>query len=114
MLGRKKAAAMSDEPEFGLDKVLEALGHDLVKAQVAAEKGGFGLVVGDAEVEISFTVEKAREGGGGVNLKVFGVGVGGGATLNSSQASVHRITLKLHPKNDDTQVVAGPPPPKVQ
>ena len=54
-----------EEATFGLDEVLQALSHDLLRAQKRAEKEAFGLYLRDAEVELSFTVEKATTGGGG-------------------------------------------------
>ena len=31
----------------------------------------------EAEVEVAFTIERSREKGGGLNLKVFGIGAEG-------------------------------------
>ena len=87
-----------DEATFGLDEVLGALSADLRSAQrIAAANDGVGLVVGSAEVEIAFTVEHSRGGGGGVNLKVFGVGIDGKGEKSTSEEAVHRIKLTLQP-----------------
>jgi hypothetical protein len=87
---------------FGLDEVIAALGRDLKKAQADAEtEGAFGLYFGEATVELQFTVQRthSREGGGGLNFRVFGVGLGANAkaTAGSSDETVHRIELRLVP-----------------
>jgi hypothetical protein len=81
-----------------LDEVLGALSADLRSAQrIAAANHGVGLVVKEAEVELAFTIEAAKEGGLGLNLRVFGVGVGGKAAKTTSEETVHRIKLTLQP-----------------
>jgi hypothetical protein len=87
----------TDQPTFGLDKVLEALRNDLVSAQQTASSGNVGLTIKETEVELAFTVEAKTGGGGKVNLRVFGVGVGGGLSKEKSDSTVHRIKLVLAP-----------------
>jgi hypothetical protein len=99
--GDVETAAEADDT-FGLDEVIAALSRDLKKAQEEAAKAGpFGLYLGEAKVELQFTVQRSssKEGGGGVNFRVFGVGLGldGKATAGSSNESVQRIELTLVP-----------------
>lgn len=98
---------MMDYPTFGLDKVLDALRNDLLAAQLRASSANLGLAIKDAEVEISFTVEAKASGGGQVNLKVFGVGLGAGLCKDRSDSSVHRLKLTLTPLPGSDRAVAG-------
>ena len=54
----------------------------------------------EAEVEVAFTIERSREKGGGLNLKVFGIGAEGSGKGTSGRADVQRVTLKLHPHGE--------------
>jgi hypothetical protein len=83
---------------FGLDQVLGAIHRDLKSAQKAAETDPFGLYVQNVVVELVFTVERSREGGGGINLKVLGIGAEAGGRRRSSEATEHRIVLTLSPQ----------------
>lgn len=49
---------------------------------------------------LRFTIERSREKGGGLNLKVFGVGAEGSGKGTSGRADVQRVTLKLHPHGE--------------
>jgi hypothetical protein len=98
---------MADQPTFGLDSVLEALRSDLLAAQRGASSGNVGLTIKDAEVELAFTVEAKAGGGGQVNLKVFGVGLGGGLSKERSDSSVHRIKITLVPLPGSDRAIAG-------
>ena len=100
-------ADMTDQPSFGLDRVLEALRRDLLAAQRSATSASAGLMIKDAEVELAFTVEAKAGGGGEINLKVFGVGVGGGLDRERSDSSVHRIKLTLVPLPGADRAIAG-------
>jgi NTP-dependent ternary system trypsin peptidase co-occuring protein len=84
------------EERFDLAEVLGALHADLRKAEHNVQ-GDARLFVSEAEVEITFTVERSREQGGGLNLKVFGVGAEGSGKGTSGREDVQRITLKLLP-----------------
>ena len=97
----------AEPPTFGLDKVLDALRNDLLAAQEKAAAKNAGLTIKDAEVEIAFTVESKRGGKGEVNLKVFGVGLGGGLSKHSSDSSVHRLKITLTPLPDSDRAIAG-------
>ena len=99
---------MENRTTFGLDSVLAALGRDLEAAQKGAAAHAFGLYVDTAEVELAFTVEGSDEGGGDLNLKVFGVGFGGDVKHQSSQETVHRITLTLSPKKSGSRSTRRP------
>jgi hypothetical protein len=105
---------MSDStpaPTFGLDRVLAALRDDLLAAETAASKGSYGLGIKEAEVELSFTVGQANEAGGKLDFRVFGVGVGAGATRSKTDSSVHRISLRLVPVSGSAdRAVAGEQP----
>jgi hypothetical protein len=92
-----------EESTFGLDDVLSALSGDLKRAQDQAKEAGVGLFLREVEVELAFTVERSRDVGGGINLKVFGVGFGGGGKLGASSETVHRIQLKLGPAIADAK-----------
>jgi hypothetical protein len=94
-MAKKEAAPTPQDATFGLDEVLHALGRDLLRAEQQAKQQAFGLYVKDAEVELSFTVEKSAKGGGGLNLKVFGVGFSGEGQQLRDSVSVHRIRLSL-------------------
>jgi len=83
---------------FGLDQVLKALRRDLKSAQKAAEGDPLGLFVQQAEVELAFTVERSKSAGGGINLKVFGVGADAGGKRGTTSETVHRIKLTLSPE----------------
>lgn len=100
----------ADQPTFGLDKVLEALRNDLLAAQVAATGENAGLTIKETEVELAFTVEARTGGGGSVNLKVFGVGIGGGASKDRSDSSVHRVKITLAPLPGSNRAIAGGQP----
>src|SRR6266568_3256119 len=78
----------TDQPTFGLDRVLQALRLDLLAAQQRASAENAGLTIKDAEVELAFTVEAKTGGGGKINLRVFGVGAGGGLTREKGDSSV--------------------------
>jgi hypothetical protein len=97
----------ADPQTFGLDKVLDALRNDLLSAQKKASAGNVGLTIKDAEVEIAFTVESKGGGQGEVNLKVFGVGLGGGLSKERSDSSVHRLKLTLAPLPGSDHAIAG-------
>jgi hypothetical protein len=94
-MAKKEAVTTPEDATFGLDEVLHALGRDLLRAEEQAKQQAFGLYVKDAEVELSFTVEKSSKGGGGLNLKVFGVGFSGEGEQLRDSVSVHRIRLSL-------------------
>jgi hypothetical protein len=100
-------ADMTDQPTFGLDKVLEALRHDLLAAQRGASAENVGLAIKETEVELSFTVEAKAEGGGKLELKVFGIGLGGGGSKAKSDSSVHRIKITLTPLPGSDRALAG-------
>jgi hypothetical protein len=87
-----------DGVDDGVDlaEVLGALHRDLLKAERNVE-GEARLFVAEAEVEVAFTIERSREKGAGLNLKVFGVGGEGSGKSASGRADVQRVTLKLHP-----------------
>jgi Trypsin-co-occurring domain 2 len=87
--------------EDGVDlaDVLAALHRDLLKAERNVQ-GDARLFVAEAEVEVAFTIERSREQGGGLNLKVFGVGAEGSGKGTSGRADVQRVTLKLHPHGE--------------
>jgi hypothetical protein len=89
---------MADET-FDLAEVLGALHADLLKAEEHVQ-GEARLFVSETEVEITFTVERSKEGGGGLNLKVFGVGAEASGKGTSGRIDAHRITLKLLPHGD--------------
>ena len=93
--------------EFDLAEVLGALHADLLEAE-ANVKGEARLFVAEAEVEITFTVERSREKGGGLNLKVFGVGGEGSAKGTSGRADLQRVTLKLQPHGEKLGVAGRP------
>jgi hypothetical protein len=87
-----------DGVDDGVDlaDVLGALHRDLLKAERNVQ-GDARLFVAEAEVEVAFTIERSREKGAGLNLKVFGVGGEGSGKRASGRADVQRVTLKLHP-----------------
>jgi hypothetical protein len=100
----------AEQPTFGLDTVLAALSNDLLQAQAAAEDKQVGLKIKETEVELSFTVEAKTGVEGGINLRVFGVGLGGGASRDRTDSSVHRVKLTLIPLAGTDRAVAGGPP----
>jgi hypothetical protein len=91
----EEGATPPEVETFGLDEVLHTLGRDLMRAEARAKQRAYGLYVKDAEVELSFTVEKSNKRGGGLNLKVFGVGFSGEGEHVQDSVSVHRIRLSL-------------------
>jgi hypothetical protein len=93
----------SDDSTFGLDQVLGAIRRDLKAAQKASESDPLGLFVQSVDVELAFTVESSRQGGGGINLKVFGVGADGERKRSVSSETVHRIQLTLSPELDEEE-----------
>jgi hypothetical protein len=104
-----------DESTFGLDQVLNALGRDLKRAQNrAAQDVGFGLFVRQVEVELAFTVGRAKGKRGGINLKVLGVGFEAGANGDSTSETVHRIQLALAPGADTSPAKPPATPGKKQ
>lgn len=94
------------EDRFDLAEVLGVLHADLLKAERNLA-GDARLFVAEAEVEVAFTIERSREKGAGLNLKVFGVGAEGSGKGISGRADVQRVKLKLVPHGD--LGVAGPP-----
>jgi len=94
---------------FGLQEVLAALGNDLIAAEAHAAGQGFGLTIEDAEVELTFTIQKKTAAGGRLSISVFGFGsVGADASRDESDSRVHRIKLRLTPRADLTaSAVAG-------
>ena len=85
------------EPTFGLDEMLRALRRDLRAANENVGDDTPLLNVGDVEVEVAFTLERTTEKAGGVNFKIFGVGVEGGGKGTSGRTYANRVTLKLTP-----------------
>ncbi|WP_372346118.1 trypco2 family protein [Streptomyces sp. KL116D] len=90
---------------FGLEQVLSALGDDLRRAsqRAAATGNPYGLVVQEAEIELSVTVTRERTTHGDAKLKfqvlpwLSGAEAGGGRSATSGDARVHTIRLRLGP-----------------
>lgn len=80
-----------------LADVLTALREGLFAAQEVDDARKTGLVVERAEIELSFTVEKAKGGGLGVKIAVFGVGLNAGGKKGSTSSDVQRMKLTLVP-----------------
>lgn len=85
------------EPTFGLDEMLHALRRDLVAANEALDDGVPILNVGGVEVEVAFSLERTSEKSGGVNFKIFGVGVEGGGKGATGRTYANRVKLTLTP-----------------
>lgn len=92
---------------FSLVDVLGVLHDDLIKAEENVQ-GDARLFVKEVEVELTFTIEKSAEAGGGLNFKVFGVGLDGSAKGTSGRTAGHRILLRLKPHGDLGPAVVGP------
>ncbi len=80
-----------------LADVLAALREGLFAAQEVDEARKTGLVVEHAEIELSFTVEKAKAGGLGAKIAVFGAGFNAGGKKETTSSEVHRMKLTLVP-----------------
>jgi hypothetical protein len=85
------------EPTFGLDEMLQALRRDLVAANKTLADGTPILNVGEVEIEVAFTLERSTEKGGGVNFKVFGVGVEAGGKGATGRSYTNRVKITLTP-----------------
>lgn len=83
--------------EFELTDVINQLRTDLRNAQLEGNKQTPRFLV--SEVTVTLAVGVTSEGKAGVNFKVFGVGVDGGASVGSESAQT--IQLKLVPRNPD-------------
>lgn len=83
-----------------LADVLTALREALFTAQEVDEGRKTGLVVERAEIELSFTVEKAKSGGLGAKIAVFGVGLNAGGKKGTTSSDVQRMKLTLVPGTD--------------
>lgn len=84
---------------YGLPAVFEALHADLVASQrrlLDADQEAM-LKLKETEVELTFTVERAGKGKGGLNLKVFGVGFEAGVEKGTNRSTVHRLKVTLEP-----------------
>src|SRR5690349_20538864 len=87
---------------YGLPAVFAALRHDFeaAQAQLLDQNQEPIMLLSDVEVELEFTVVHSTDVGGGLNLKVFGVGFGADGTRANSQGSSHRMTIKLTAAKD--------------
>lgn len=95
-MAKSKEEPDGDQETFGLREMLEALHDDLHHVNSAFGEDGV-LAVSQVEVEVSFTIAKTREGGGGLGIRVFGIGAGAHGSVGSNRESVHRMTLRLSP-----------------
>lgn len=98
------------EDTFGLPELLRALRNDLIRSQENM-RGETGLLkIDEVEVEVAFTATREKAGDVGLQLKILGFGLGGGGKLSKSDATVHRLTLKLKPSKSGEEadwIVAG-------
>jgi hypothetical protein len=86
---------VDDPKRIGLAEMLRSLRYELLEAQknVSASSKPALLDLGEAEVEIKFTVAKGVKGKLGADVHFFAVEVGGKYELEE----VHTLTLKLKP-----------------
>jgi hypothetical protein len=87
---------------FDLPAVFAALrlGFERAQAQLLAGDAAPIMLLDSAEIELEVLVEKDTKGGGGVNLKVIGVGVEGGVERNVHHGRTHRLKVSLRPAGD--------------
>ncbi|MEZ5939757.1 MAG: trypco2 family protein [Planctomycetaceae bacterium] len=86
-----------DNSEFDLTEVIECLRQQLREARIRGVGQTPRFLVDEAEVQLKVGVTGKREGG--LNFKVFGIGVDG--SLGSEALNVQTITLKLRPTDPD-------------
>lgn len=91
-----------DQYGYGLPDVLTAMRRDFEEARRRLDEGDHEplMLLAGAEVEIEFTIERQTQGGGGVNLKVFGVGFEAQAEKARNEGTAHRMKIVLSPVND--------------
>lgn len=87
---------------FDLPAVFAALRRDFERAQAQLLSGDAApiMLLDSAEIELEVLVEKDIKGGGGVNLKVIGIGVEGGIERNIHHGKTHRLRVSLKPAGD--------------
>ena len=100
------------EPSYGLPEIFAALRADFIASQAALAGGDKKplMQVSEAQIELSFTLDRATTGGGGVNLKFFGVGFEAKGEKARTEGTAHKLTVKLVPvEGMDTGVLGGLP-----
>lgn len=100
-------------PTFGIAEVLNTLWSDLEQAEVAIKTGRRNqMSISSASVEIAFTVTSKTSGGGGLSIRVFGVGADGKVSKSTASERVHRVTINLEPSDEKSELeVPGHAPP---
>ncbi|MBV8528177.1 MAG: hypothetical protein JOZ75_07670 [Candidatus Dormibacteraeota bacterium] len=101
------------EASYGLPQIFSALRADLIASQdvlLGADRKPM-LQVTEAQIELAFTLEHSLTGGGGINLKFFGVGFEGKGEKGRTEGTTHRLTLSLGPVEGAETGVVGPLPP---
>lgn len=100
------------EPTYGLPQIFEALRSDLIASQEAlrgADKKPI-MQVTAAQIELTFTLDHSMKGGGGINLKFFGVGFEGKGETGRTEGRAHNLTVNLGPvPGADTGVLGSLP-----
>ena len=89
-----------------LSDFIAALSADLAKARressTQSDENRFGLNLGSVQVEVFVMTERKTKQRGEFSAKFYVVGVGGGASGESTSQETQRITLHLFPSDPDS------------